>query len=373
MKLKLKNTPEQVELIKAMGSREPGVAREATEAFAAFIGPVVQKVLLQAGTAPLIYTDNEYDEDDSPSYPLDLYYNEGIDHINVWSQNVAGGLPTSHVEGLAEMKIATYRLDSAVSMLKRYPRRARLDVVSKAIERMAQEILVKQERNSWAVILKALAEATTDGLKHVVCSKTEGRFIPHDLSVLMTRIKRLNVSFAGGTPSNWDSRGLTDLFVSPEIMQDVRGFAYNPVNSVGSTQTTVVPSLPDNVRENIWNAAGMSEIYGVVLHELIEFGVGKKYNSLFDHFAGTDIYGGGQCDATTPAPFADADDELLIGLDLSKEAFIRPVARHAEGGAQFVAVPDDQCVTRAERLGFYGSLEEGRICLDARAVVGITV
>ena len=29
MKLKLKNTPEQVELIKAMGSRDPGVAREA--------------------------------------------------------------------------------------------------------------------------------------------------------------------------------------------------------------------------------------------------------------------------------------------------------------------------------------------------------
>jgi len=133
MKLKLKNTPEQVELIKAMGARDPGVAREATEAFAAFIGPVVQKVLLQAGTAPLIYTDNQFDEDDSPSYPLDLYYNEGIDHINVWSQNVAGGLPTSHVEGLAEMKIATYRLDSAVSMLKRYARRARLDVVSKSI------------------------------------------------------------------------------------------------------------------------------------------------------------------------------------------------------------------------------------------------
>ena len=76
MKLKLKNTPEQVELIKAMGSRNATEAREAQEAFASFIGPVVQQVIQQAGTASLIFVDNEYDEDDSPSYPLDLYYNE---------------------------------------------------------------------------------------------------------------------------------------------------------------------------------------------------------------------------------------------------------------------------------------------------------
>ena len=360
MKLKLKNTPEQVELIKAMGSRDPGVAREATEAFAAFIGPVVQKVLLQAGTAPLIYTDNQYDEDDSPSYPLDLYYNEGVDHINVWSQNVAGGLPTSHVEGLSEMKIATYRLDSAVSMLKRYARRARLDVVSKSIERMAQEILVKQERNAWAVILKALAEARTGGEIHGVEGTNEGRFMPHDVNRLMTRIKRINVSFAGGTPSNWDSKGLTDLFVSPEVMQDIRSFAYNPVNSIGSATTTVVPSLPDNTREQIWNAAGMSEIYGVVLHELIELGI--------DNFASTDWKKGGD----TGTAFASDESEILVGLDLSRDAFIRPVARQADSGGTFTSLPDDQFVSRAERLGFYGFLEEGRVCLDSRAIVGIT-
>ena len=57
MKLKLKNTPEQVELIKAMGSKNQLGAREASEAFAAFIGPVGSKVLTMAGTAGLIYTD----------------------------------------------------------------------------------------------------------------------------------------------------------------------------------------------------------------------------------------------------------------------------------------------------------------------------
>ena len=107
MKLKLKNTPEQVELIKAMGSRDGNAAREASEAFAAFLGPVIQKVLYTAGTAGSIYVDSEYDEDDSPSYPLDLYYDEGAGYVSVWSQTMAGGLPTSHVEGMKEVKITT--------------------------------------------------------------------------------------------------------------------------------------------------------------------------------------------------------------------------------------------------------------------------
>ena len=87
------------------------------------------------------------------------------------------------------MKIATYRLDSAVSFLKRYARRGRLDVVSKAVERMSQEILVKQERNAWAVILKALAEATTNSSAHVISSDTADVFSVNDLSDLMTPLE----------------------------------------------------------------------------------------------------------------------------------------------------------------------------------------
>ena len=57
MRLQLKNTPEQVELIRAMGSKDPAVAREASEAFAAFLGPVVQEVIYQAATASSIFVD----------------------------------------------------------------------------------------------------------------------------------------------------------------------------------------------------------------------------------------------------------------------------------------------------------------------------
>jgi len=45
----------------------------------------------------------------------------------------------------------------------------------------------------------------------------------------------------------------------------------------------------------------------------------------------------------------------------------------SETGATFDAVPDDQFVQRSDKIGFYGSLEEGRGCVDGRAVAGIVV
>ena len=367
MNLKLKNTPEQVELIKAMGSKNRATAREAQEAFAAFLGPVVRQVLNQAGTAGAVYTDVPFDEDDSPSYPLDLYYNEGDNYVQTWSQSVAGGLPTSAVDGMAELKISTYRLDSAVSFLAKYARRARLDVISKGVERMSQEVLVKQERNAWAVILKALAEASTNSLTHVVKGTTANEFQLHDLNKLMTRIRRINESFANGTPDPAYSQGVTDLYVSPEIMQNIRSFAYQPMNTrtVGTGNDI---ALPDNVRSDIYNAAGTQEIYGINIVELNEFGVNKKYNTLFDTFATS-----GDIDGPAGQDFATGTDEILVGIDNSKGAFVRPIAQNADSGSTFNASPDDQYHARAEKIGFYGALEEGRACIDARAVVGITI
>ena len=345
MKLRLKNTPEQIELVKAMGSREGSVAKEATEAFAAFIGPVVNKVLMQASTASAIYTDLAFDEDDSPSIPLDLY-NEGQGYVTTWSQSVAGGLPTSTVEGLSEMKLATYRLDSAVSFLKRYARRGRLDVVSKAVERMSNEVLVKQERNAWAVLLKTLGESGNV----INVDETTVAFTLNHLNRLITAMKRKNTSYAGG--STTDAYSLTDLFVSPEVKQDIRSFAYNAVTNTST-------DLPAGAREEIYRGGGTQEIYGVTIHDLVELGKTQKYQTLFSEFYNSN--------------WNATNNELVIGLDLTKDAFVRPVARQAESGGTFTAIPDDQFLARADKIGFYGFLEEGRVCIDSRAVAGIWI
>jgi hypothetical protein len=391
MRLKLKNTPEQVELIKAMGSKNQLVAREASEAFAAFLGPVIQRVLQQAATAGAIYTDAPFNQDEGASYPLDLYYNETNDgYVSTWSQSVAGGLPTSQdVSAIQELKIATYRLDSAVSITKKYARQARLDVVSKLVERMSQEVLVKQETNAWAVALNALANANTSsvtassvgitGLKagsHVIPAATESTFQLADLNKLMTLNKRINQSWAGGTPDAAYSSGITDLYVSPEIKEQIRAFAYQPMNTrAGSTgsgsDTSTSIALPDSIRTDVFNQAGMQEIYGVNIVELNELGIGQKYNTLFDEFDSGNI--GPNASSGAHAASLAADDELLVGVDNSKGAFVRAIAQDSDTGDTFTTQPDDQFTQRNERIGFYGSLEEGRVCIDARAIVGLIV
>ena len=386
MRLKLKNTPQQVELIKAMGSKNQLVAREAQEAFAAFLGPVVRRVLQQAATAGAVYTDAPFNQDEGASYPLDLYYNETNDgYVSVWSQNVAGGLPTSQdVSAVQELKIATYRLDAAVSITKKYARQARLDVVSKLIERMSQEVLLKQERNAWAVVLNALANASTSSVtaasvgitslkagSHVIPAYNQGRFQLQDLNKLMTLNKRINQSWAGGTTDAAYSNGITDLYVSPEIKEQIRAFAYQPMNTVQATSGQTSIPLPDNVRTEVFNSAGMQEIYGVNIVELNELGVGQKYNTLFDEFDSGNV--GPHSSAGTADSFTGSDDEVLVGVDNSKGAFVRAIAQDSDTGDTFSTSPDDQFTQRNERIGFYGSLEEGRVCIDARAVVGLTV
>ena len=378
MRIKLKNTPEQVELIKALGSKNRLVAAEAAEAFAAFLGPVIQRVILQAGTASQIYTDAPFDENDSPSYPLDLYYQElNNGYVSVWSQTLAGGLPSSQdVSAIQEVKIATYRLDSAVSINKRYARQARLDVIAKLVERMSQEVLVKQERNAWAVILKALGEASTtpqgaSALKHYTEAGTLGQFKLDDLNKLMTRVKRINESWAGGTPADPYSTGLTDLYVSPEIKENIRAFAYNPLNTIAPgggavTNNTVGIPLSDNMRDEIYRSAGLQEIYGVNIVELIELGKSKKYNILFDNYITT-------LPVTTGTGFDAGVHQILVGVDNTKGALIRPISTTSETGSQFNVQPDDQFLQRTDKTGFYGSMEEGRICIDARALSGIIV
>jgi hypothetical protein len=371
MRLKLKNTPEQIELVKAMGSKNVTEAREAQEAFAAFLGPVIQQVINQAATAGAIYQDASFDEDDAPSFPLDLYYDQPAGYVSTWSQSIAGGLPVSQdISATQELKIATYTIDSAVSVNRKYARKGRLDVVSKAVERMAQEVLVKQDRNAWAVVLKALGEGSTNSLAHIIGqpdSPADGTgFRVADLNAMMTRMRRVNASFAGGTPEAAFAEGLTDLFVSPEIVEDIRAFAYQPMNTRGvpnSDESTAV-ALPDSVRSEIYNNAGASEIYGVNITEILELGVSKKYNILFDQFDSS-VFGA--------SSRTSSNTEVVVGVDASKGAFIRAIAQNSDSGSTFSAIPDDQYSARQDKVGFYGSLEEGRVCVDARAIVGMYI
>src|SRR3990167_667833 len=84
-------------------------------------------------------------------------------------------------------------------------------------------------------------------------------------------------------------------------------------------ESTAVP-LPDKVRQQIFESAGTPEIYGVLIHEVLEFGDNRVYNNLFDTY-----YSG------TPT-FAGATDNLVLGVDKGREGCIKLVAQNADSG-----------------------------------------
>ena len=64
MKITLKRTDEQVELIKAMGSRNRETAYAAQIALAEFIGPVLAEVINNATTISNLFTPLQYNADE---------------------------------------------------------------------------------------------------------------------------------------------------------------------------------------------------------------------------------------------------------------------------------------------------------------------
>jgi hypothetical protein len=379
MKITLKRTPEQIELVKAMASKNRDVAYEAQVALAEFIGPVLAKVVNQAPTLSNLFSNFAFNADESPSIPMDLYYDiTDEDYVNVWSQTVPGGLPTNTVTPIGgEMKFTTYRLDSAVDFDKRYAQRSRMDVISKSFTRVAQEILLKQERNSATLVLGALSEATTKGRSHIItangaqnASGGNSRLILDDFNRLLTLGKRINTAWTGGTPEGGiGGRGVTDLIVSPEVVQGLREMAYNPINTNSSPKTDIVAT--DSMREAVYSNGGIPEFYGINIMELQEMGKGQRFNKLFDTLAGSKNIVDAAASGTPNAEFDDAKHEIVLGLDKRVESFLRAVATDSETGSEFSLVADDQYSVRQSKIGYYGSIEEGRIILDYRALFGI--
>jgi hypothetical protein len=359
MNITLKRTEEQVELVKAMASRNRDVAYEAQQALAEFIGPVLAEVVDNAPSLSNLFTPFQFNADDSPSIPLDLYHDvTDDDYIKVYSSNSAGGLPSSHVTPThSELKLATYRLESAVDFDKRYASRSRLDVVSKSLTRMAQEILLQQENASASLLFGTIKDEMN---KLLTTSTQVNRLMLHDFNVMMTKMKRNNPSWSGGTPEK--GRGMTDLLVSPEIVQSLREMSYNPVNTRNALGTSppnaadnVMPAT-DSIRDAVYNNAGLPEFYGVSIMELYELGKGQKYQKV----------------ANTLGLQTSADD-IVVGLDRSRESMLRAVAVDAESGTTMSVNADDQYVGRSKKIGYYAELEEGRTVINDGAILAMKI
>lgn len=388
MKITIRKSDKILELITAMASKDASVAYAARQSLAKMVGPAIQQVINQAPVMSNLFTTFEFNEDDDPSIPLDLYTDVSDEQfLQTWAQVEAAGLaynqPTPPTN---ELKFDTFNIDSAVAFDRKFAQRGRLDVIGATMKRMSQEVLLKQNNNSATIILSALAAATSNvkgsQVPHIIRSSQADRILLEDYLKLFTLHKRIRASWARGTADGSQSRGLTDMLVSPEIIEGLRGLAYNPVNTRGGVITEnssgdggiadSTVTLPDEVRLDIMRSAGTPNFYNVNLIELYELGVGEKYNNLFGALAGNTNYPGrGGAGASQ---FNGSTEQICIGLDLTDNySLIRPVATDSETGAQFTMEVDDQFKAREKKIGWFGGLREGRVVLDDRVLCGLIV
>lgn len=359
-------------LLKAFASKDSNVSKHAQETLAALMTTPMSVAVEQASLTSLIYGEPiRYTRADGPpSIPLDIYFGLPEGYFQVWSNGSPGGLATNHISGEDEFRFSPISLDSAVSWLIDYAESGAVNTVTRGIQRMLQEVLVKRNYYGWEVLLTSIGKAVYGGQRNVIAStaKTQGatrKFQLDDVSRMITKLQRLNASWVGGTPiGNESARGLTDLFVSPEAMEEVRRFVYNPMNTtaIPDTNESTALGLPDGIRTDIYNNGGAASLFGIRLHTLWELGVGGAYTNLLDS-----VYTPAGSDAT----FNAGSEDVVIGVNLRANAFARVVMEDEENGDIFNLEVDDQFTRRSKRFGYFGGVTDGYMVGNDRAAIAL--
>ena len=134
--------------------------------------------------------------------------------------------------------------------------------------------------------------------------------------------------------------------------------AFNPITTAASAGV-IDGMATDEVRNKLFNSTGeMPNFFGVALQEVWQLGPGRQF---------TDIYSG------LAGGFTGARTDLVVALNTNRDSLLKVVAVDSESGSEFTLLADDQYSIRQQKIGYYGSLEEGRVVLDSRVVLGTEV
>ena len=322
---------EFITLLKQSGNGDMNTAQAAQREFAKALELPLRKGVLAGDVLGNIFETINVEPGASTEYPLDLI-SPGMEGEHVAYTNPGHGrVPERTVEGDYVM-IPTYSITSSIDYLLRYAREARWDIVGRAMQVLEAGFTKKLNDDGWHTLLAAGVDRNIlvyDG------DATAGMFSKRLVSLMQTVMRRN----AGGNTGSANRGRLTDLYVSPEALEDVRNWGLDQVDEV--------------TRREIYTAseggAPITRIFGVNLHDLDELGEGQEYQDFFTE----DLSGN----------LASGDSELVVGLDQSaNDSFVMPVKQQLE-------IFEDPTLHRQQRAGYYGFMEQGFGVLDNRRII----
>ena len=379
LKIDIKRTPEQIAIARQLGSNNKTESLAAAEAIAAVVSQPLLEVIQQAPVFSNFYARQTYGPDEAPTIPLTpLFDTKQPGYFLVWSQTMPGGLATQQMQGANDLVVQVHSMDGSASLDKKYMRaqQPRINEISSALTRLANEVLLKENRDATNVLMGALANSYIDGNSantatsnyQIFRSATAGVFQLDDFNTIMTKYRRIVPSWVGGTPIGARA-GITDLCGSPEWMGQIRSIAYQPQNTraVPNTDESTVLSAPESVREKIFESAGLPNLFNVDLHEFNELGVNQIYNNVFATYAtGTYVGNGGVGSAT----FSSTTEQVVVGLNLDWFDLVS-LTQTDLAGSEWALSADDQFPNRADKIGWWGKLSQGYTSVDNRGKLAL--
>lgn len=262
-------------------------------------------------------------------FPLDLLAPGDEDQFVAYTNPGNGRIAERQVEG-DYVQVPTYGIAASIDWLLRYAREARWDIVARAMQVLEASFVKKINDDGWHTLLTAGADRN---ILVFDADATAGQFTKR----LVSLMKSVMVRNGGGNTASIRRSKLTDLFLSPEALEDIRNWGVDQVDEM--------------TRREIYTAAdgSINRIFGVNLQDLVEFGEGQEYQLFFTGSLGGSL--------------ATGDVELVVGMDMSiNDSFLMPMK-------QEVTIFEDPTLHRQQRAGFYGWAELGFAVLDNRRIL----
>lgn len=325
----LEPTAAMTQLLRDSGSKDELTSGKATRQLAVALETPLRKGVMSGDITGGIFERIRLAPGAAPEFPLDFVQPGTEKDYVAYTIPNQGRIPERNIEGDFVM-IPTYDVGCSIDWLLKYARNARWDIVSRAMQVLEASFIKKANDDAWHTILAAGAD------RNIVVydsAATAGQFTKRLVSLGKTVMRR-----NGGGNSTSVNRGkLTDIFLSPEGIEDIRDWGVDQIDEI--------------TRREIFQAqeGTLSRIYGVNMHDLDELGVGQEYQNFFAN----ELSGSLQ----------SSDVELVIGLDLrTNDSFVNPVVEE-------VTVYDDPTLHRQRRAGVYAWGEHGWGVLDNRRCI----
>jgi hypothetical protein len=321
-----------IDLIQRSGSSEKEVALAAQRELAVALEAPLRKGVLVGDVLDGIFEKIQMAPGSAAEFPLDLLApGTEADHV-AYTNPGHGRIPERAVEGDYVM-VPTYTVGSSIDYLLRYAREARWDVVGRAMQVLEAGFTKKMNDDGWHTLLAAGVD------RNVLvydADASAGQFTKRLISLLKTVMRRN----AGGNSGSLNRGSLTDIYLSPEALEDIRNWGIDQVDEI--TRREIYQAGDDG--------AAITRIFGVNLHDMDELGEGQEYQNFYTH-------------QLTGSLGPSSDKEIVVGLDLSSnDSFIMPIK-------QDVQIFEDDALHRQQRAGFYGWAEIGFAVLDNRRVL----